>query len=158
MAKDFLIIGCKSPAGMKLEIGIQTTRKNEEGKTVTHVEKTAAYETYTIHGWNHHSYPMRVAMLKSGNAPDVPHGMNTQPYLNRGVPRAFWEQWKKEHPRSWLLRNGILFEAEDEPSAAVMVKDSEKTPAVLAPLSKSDPRISGVTEADFSKRKPEPVE
>jgi hypothetical protein len=69
----------------------------------------------------------------------VPHGLNTTPFLNRGVSKTFWERWKKEHPGSWLLKNEVLFEVadDDHAGAALRVEESAKTPTVFEPLDPS---------------------
>jgi hypothetical protein len=140
MAKETVIIGCKLPAGLKLEIGYKIT---PSGMQV----KAPDYQTVTLKGWNEHTAESRRQGIQLPSA----GGDLLRPYLNRGVPRAFWERWAKEHPDSWLLKNQVLFVAEDEASAALLVKEGSATPAPLAPLNKDKP-LPGITQADFTKK------
>ncbi len=151
MAKDTVTIGCKLPAGIKLEIGLQTTVKDDaSGRPLTSVIRTEAYESVIIRGWNHHSIDMRKQLALSKSGAGVPHGMNTQPFLNRNVPKAFWEQWKKEHPRSWLINNDILFEVAsgDEAGAALRISEAEKTPAIFMPIDSSKTIVPGIVQLE----------
>ncbi len=140
---EIVIIGCKLPNGLILEVGLQTQEKDANGKTIACYRKTEAYESCTLEGWNAHTKEQRKAGLV------VPAGLNmSRPFLNR-IPKTFWERWKKEHPRSWLLKNEILFEAADEASAAMRVAEGAKTPDVLAPLDSTKMAIPGISPADF---------
>lgn len=132
-----VIIGCKSPSGFLLEVGYTI----ESGGRIIRSDR---YQRIVLKGWNAHSEEMRRSGIQ------VPAGTNMRPFLNRGIDKDAWEEWKRLHPNSWLLKNKILFEATDEPSAASMVKDGEKTPTVLAPLNKDKP-LPGITQADFTK-------
>jgi hypothetical protein len=66
----------------------------------------------------------------------MPATLSPEPYLNAGVPKDVWEQWKKEHPNSWAVKQGHIFEVKnsspDENRAAVL--DSMSRPLALAPL------------------------
>lgn len=142
---ETVIIGCKSPSGLVLEIGLQTfVPDSATGRPITAVKRLPSYQRIVIKGWNAHQSEMRVQLLKAGSASDLPHGMNTAPFLNRNVPRAFWEQWKKEHSGSWLLKNGVLFEATDEASAQLQVLESKDTPTVFEPLDRTKVIVPGV--------------
>jgi hypothetical protein len=146
IAKETVIIGCKLPNGLVLEIGYEL---NATGAQI----KSESYERVVIKGWNAHAEPMRIQLAKAKSDSGVPHGMNTQPFLNRGVPKDFWVKWKESHKRSWLLKNEILFEVAggDEASAALRVVEGDKTPKIFEPIDRSKVRIPGVTTADFSK-------
>ena len=146
MAKDTVTIGCKSPSGLVLEVGLQTT-KEVDGKRVTAVERMPDYERFIIRGWNHHSIQMRQQLLESKSETGVPHGMNTRPYLNRNVPKALWERWKADHKTSWLLKNQILFEVAsgDEASAALRVAESDRTPTIFQPVDRNKTIVPGIT-------------
>jgi hypothetical protein len=140
MAAETVTIGCKSPAGFILEIGY--TIGPAGGQVLGD-----NYQRVVIYGWNRHTQPQRIALKEAGSTGDVPHGTNTSPYLNRNVPKAFWEQWVKEHPKSWLLKNEILFAVAsgDHAGAALRQKEGEKTPKILTPLDRNKSTIPGVT-------------
>jgi hypothetical protein len=145
MSKETVTIGCKAPAGFKLEVGLQTLAKID-GKRVAAVQRTESYASYIIRGWNHHSFDMRKQLIETKSTSGVPHGMNTRPYLNRNVPKAFWERWKSEHLNSWLLKNEILFEVAsgDEASAALRVVEGEKTPKIFEPIDQTKTIVPGI--------------
>src|SRR5882672_2292198 len=122
---ETVIIGCRLPSGITLEIGLQTQEKNEEGKLHTMVRRLDNYERIVLKGWHHHNT----------TGLQMPAGVQSdKPYLNRGVSKAAWEQWKKEHARSWLLSRHILFEAANEADAQVKAMDAAQAPSMLAPI------------------------
>lgn len=145
MSDETVIIGCRLPNGLILEVGLQTVAEIEKGKTVAQVKRLPNYQRIALKGWNAHSAEMRAQEIQ------VPAGMNTRPYLNRGVNKAAWEQWKKDHVGSWLLKNGVLFEAKTEAEAQEKSLDISKEKLILAPLDKSALPV-GLAEADFAKK------
>ncbi len=145
--KATVTIGCKLPAGLKIEVGYQKlVPEGKDGKMVPVNERGDDYAYHFIRGWNHHSFEMRKQLAASKSSSGVPHGMNTQPYLNRGVPKALWERWKAEHKNSWLLKNQLLFEVAsgDEASAALRIAESAKTPTVFEPIDSTKVIVPGV--------------
>jgi hypothetical protein len=143
MSKETVTIGCKLPAGLVLEVGLQTV--NKEGRT--DLKKLPNYERYIIRGWNHHSFEMRKQLVATKSTSGVPHGMNTTPFLNRNVPKDLWDRWKASHVDSWLLKNEILFEVKsgDEASAALRVVESVDTPKIFEPIDQAKTIVPGVT-------------
>jgi hypothetical protein len=134
MADELITIGCKLPSGITLEIGLQTTMKDGNGKQMTMVSRTENYRQINLKGWHAHTEHIRMRAREQGVDPMIPAGADMRPFLNRGIKKADWEEWKKTHKGSWLLKNEILFEAADEASAQLRVLESEKTPAPFAPL------------------------
>jgi hypothetical protein len=124
--------------------------EGKDGKMIPINERGPNYARFIIRGWNHHSYEMRKALLEAKSDQGVPHGMNTRPYLNRGVPKSLWERWKADHKRSWLLKNEILFEVKsgDEASAALRVAESDKTPKIFEPIDRNKTIVPGVKPLD----------
>ena len=122
---ETVIIGCKLPSGVTLEIGLQTLEKTPDGKYFTMVKRLDNYERIVLKGWHHHN--TTGLQMPAGVASD-------RPYLNRGVSKAAWEQWKAEHAKSWLLKNEILFEAANEADAQVKAMDAAQAPSILAPI------------------------
>ena len=144
MTEETVIIGCRLPNGLILEVGLQTMAK-VDGKLVAQVKRLDNYQRIALKGWNEHSAEMR------RNEIQVPAAMNTRPYLNRGVSKAAWEEWKATHKGSWLLKNGVLFEAKTEAEAQEKSLDISKEKLILAPLDKSSLPV-GLAEADFAKK------
>ena len=151
MAKDTITIGCKLPAGLVLEVGLQVTVKDgSTGRPITSVARNEDYQRYILRGWNHHTIDLRRQMQETKSSSGVPHGMNTRPFLNRGVPKALWERWKAEHPKSWLLKNEILFEVADgdHASAALRVAEGDKTPTIFEPIDSTKTIVPGIKQLE----------
>jgi hypothetical protein len=155
VAKSTVIIGCKAPAGFLLQVGIQRTQE-VDGKKMPLNLRTSGYQEWRIFGWNHHN--------KTGL--QMPAGYDQRPYLNRGVPKDFWEKWKAENPGIWLLKNEILFEAADEASATLRQLEGDHTPRILAPIEVAkDGKVTNpnaqakmeIQTADFEPNKPASV-
>lgn len=152
---ETVIIGCRLPSGITLEVGLQTREKNEEGKWVTMVKRLDNYERIVLKGWHHHNT----------TGLQMPAGVQSdRPFLNRHVSKAAWEQWKLEHSRSWLLKNEILFEAANEADAQVKAMDAAQAPSLLAPIKLTTTKdgqrpvidgkpIKDVETAEFSKER-----
>jgi hypothetical protein len=150
MAKiETVTIGCKLPAGLKIEVGLQTVEVID-GKRVTSLKRLPDYQSFILRGWNHHTSEMRKQLVESKSTMGVPHGMNTRPFLNRGVPKALWERWKDEHKASWLLKNELLFEvaAGDEASAALRIHESDSTPKIFEPVDPNATIVPGIKKFD----------
>lgn len=142
MSKDTIIIGCKLPNGLILEVGYEIEKGT--GQKIM----GADYAKIVLRGWNEHTASARQQGIQT------PSPTHLLPYLNRGVSKAAWNAWKTAHPKSWLLKNEILFEAADEASAQIRLMEADSTPAILAPIDRAKP-VGGVTEADFTKKTPE---
>src|SRR5579863_1304729 len=139
---ETVIIGCRLPSGITLEVGLQVTEKDSvTGKLTTAVVRGDNYERIVLKGWHWHNT----------TGLQMPAGVNSnRPYLNRGVSKAAWEEWKRTHAKSWLLRNDILFEAVNEADAQVKALDAAQAPNVLQPISVSgDKPAAGIETADF---------
>lgn len=144
---ETVTIGCKLPAGLRLEVGYEIVKNRPdsvEGKMV----RGANYATYIIRGWNHHSHAMRKQLIEAKSSMGVPHGLDTRPFLNRGVPKALWDEWVRKHPDSWLLRNKLLFVAADERSAAMQVAESGDTPKVFEPIDSKKTIVPDIKKFD----------
>jgi hypothetical protein len=137
--QETVIIGCKLPSGITLEVGLQTLGLNSDGKRFTQVKRLDNYERIVLKGWHHHNT----------TGLQLPAGTNMRPFLNRGISKAAWEEWKRTHENSWLIKNGILFEAAGEAEAQSKALDAMEGPAVFAPLDPTKPTIPGVSKADF---------
>jgi hypothetical protein len=140
MANETVIIGCKLPSGIILEVGYSVDEKTSI------VKQGPNYKKIALRGWHAHTAEARKTGLQ------LPAGMSMRPFLNRGIDKAAWDEWKRTHAGSWLLKNEILFEAKDEASAALRVAEGDDTPAPFAPI---DPKKTppGITKADFATEK-----
>lgn len=137
--KATVIIGCKLPSGITLEVGLQVLAKNPENKLFTQVKRLDNYERIVLRGWHHHNT----------TGMQLPAGANMRPFLNRGVSKEAWLEWVRTHKDSWLLKNNILFEAENEAEAQGKTLDSIEGPSVFAPLDPKQTVVPGVKKVDF---------
>jgi hypothetical protein len=152
-ASDTVIIGCRLPSGITLEVGLQTLEKNADGKYFTMVKRLDNYERIVLKGWHHHNT----------TGLQMPAGVSmNKPFLNRNVSRAAWDEWTRTHSKSWLLKNKVLFAANTEAEAQLMALEAvDGTPKVLAPIGltkEGKPLIDGkpakdVETADFVKER-----
>lgn len=129
-AAAILVIGCKLPSGLKLEIG----KPHDPG-----------YRSVDLKGANHGEYQGRA---DSGRifVPKTEQGFG----LTR-VPADLWEEWKKRHKVNatrWL-RDGVLFVAEDGESARAMAADHAEVTTGFEQLN-PDKLPSGITERPAS--------
>lgn len=150
---ETVIIGCRLPHGLKLEVGYKTTRKGADGKVFANYMRSEDYATYVLKGTNEHTIAQRASGIQ------VPSSGNPEPFINRNVPKDLWERWVKEHPGNWYQKSMNIFVVTDGTVASekAMVIDSMSTLAPLAPLNRDgDPRApkktdkhDGVTTANF---------
>jgi hypothetical protein len=135
---ELVTIGCRYPNGYKLEVGIIVERQANGGAPM--VMRGPSYATHTLKGTHWH----QAAIFRMGIL--APNQLNPQPFMNR-IPKAFWEQWKKEHPDSRALKNGDIFEGRDDKNGnpdhasnkAIILDVMAKSPQPLAPVDKSKP-------------------
>lgn len=141
MSTETVMIGCRLPHGLKLEVGYKTTRKGSEGKVFMNYERLENYATFVLKGTNEHVQSARASgiLLPSVGVP--------QPFINKNVPKDLWTQWIKEQggARCWYLKSGNLFVVPngEEASAQAMVIDLITTQAPLAPLNISIDKATG---------------
>ena len=144
MAKETVIIGCKLPSGLVLEVDLQVVATDGRGNEVTAVKRGPNYQRIELRGWNAHTARERASGIQ------LPAGVNTLPYLNHGIDKAAWEAWKDKHKGSWLLRNEILFEAKDAASAQIRMLEGAHTPTPLAPIDPNKSLPKDIAPADFA--------
>lgn len=150
---ETVMIGCRLPHGLKLEVGYKTTRKTPDGKVFANYERADDYTSFVLKGTNEHTMAQRASGIQ------VPSNGNPEPFINKAVPKDLWERWVKEHPRNWYQKSMNVFVVVDGTvaSAQAMAIDSMATQAPLAPLNRDgDPRApkktekhDGVTTANF---------
>lgn len=132
-AATHVIIGCRLPNGITLEVGYSTTipgPNNRPGGTLYQVHDD--YARIHIRGTREHTRELRRRGMQ------VPSVANPEPVFTR-VSKDYWERWRKEHRRSWFITSGNLFESaepEDERKAAAMDAQS-RGPAILQPMDPS---------------------
>jgi hypothetical protein len=128
---NFVTIGCRLPAGMNLEIGLQTTvRGGPQNGLVPQIKRMPNYRRIRING----THARHAPLFREGIR--MPATLRPEPFLTR-VPADFWEAWKKEHEGTSLLRNGELFEVrnvQDAHGVKAQIIDASARPQPLAPL------------------------
>lgn len=141
---ETVTIGCRIPNGYILEVGLQTVAQLKDDTTPM-VRKLPNYKRIRIGGTHDHTLSMRLQGIQ------VPSMLNAAPFLTRGVPKDLWEQWKKEHPGSWAVESGNLFEVRGNERDAIK-EAKDVSPAVLQPLDPTATVSVGsgkVEKADF---------
>jgi hypothetical protein len=130
MSTETVMIGCRLPHGLKLEVGYKTTRKGSDGKVFSHYERLPNYASVVLKGTNEHVQGARAQGIQ------LPAVGNPEPFINRNVSKDLWEQWMKEHPRNWYLKSGNIFvvPGSEEASAKAISTEVMSTQAPLAPL------------------------
>lgn len=151
MSTETVMIGCRLPHGLKLEVGYKTTRKGSDGKVFMNYERLENYATHVLKGTNEHVQASRAAgiLLPAVGVP--------QPFINKNVPKDLWTQWIKEQGglRCWYLKSGNLFVVPnaEEASAQAMVIDLTTTQAPLAPMNISlDPKTGKMVDPRAPKK------
>src|ERR1700677_3031971 len=89
MREETVNIGCRLPAGLILEVGYQVDEKDAAGKTVSNVRRFPNYRRAALKG--------TAQNLIAGDNIILPARVRPQPFINKGFPKAVWEQWKKDH-------------------------------------------------------------
>jgi hypothetical protein len=126
-----VLIGCKLPAGLILEI--VEPGKDDSGKVG--VMPAPIGQRVTLKGGN--SVPrLRNALNEAPMLPRYPFGLTT-------VDKDFWDRWYARNKEMPFVKNGLVFVAKDRDSAIDMAKDRREVKTGLEPLSpKVDPRDS----------------
>lgn len=150
--RSMVTIGCRLPNGYVLEVGLQTTivesTPNGGKALIPRVEQLPSYHKHTLKGTNERiRQGMREGIL-------LPARLKPEPFYNRDVPRDFWEQWKKEHPKNGALKRADIFEvpAGDTNERAATL-DHMQRPGPLEPLEQGKYTVGDVeiTKAQFDK-------
>jgi hypothetical protein len=119
-------IGCRLPAGYVLEVGLQVTAQ-ANGRPITQVNRSDSYQRVYLKGTHSHTVDMRRKKIQ------IPSIGKPEPAYTM-VDVAFWERWKKEHPRAGLLRNQDIFEVKDAKDTAAIQLDVMARKQILAPI------------------------
>lgn len=105
MAEEMVSIGCRLPNGIRLEVGFSAAQKGAGGAPFAMVVKHDNYRQVLVKGTNQH---LIVRDQTRKPIAVLPNQANREPYINQ-VPKAFWEEWVKNNPKSWLITSGSLF-------------------------------------------------
>jgi hypothetical protein len=129
---EVITIGCRLPSGYKLEVGYEVATKVGNG-LATQVRKLDSYRTFKLKGTHEHTRAQRLANIQ------VPSLLRPKPFINRDVPKALWDEWKRVHARSPLLTNGTLFEVKqtDDRGIAAATLDAMAHDAPFEPIDPS---------------------
>lgn len=119
-------IGCRLPAGYTLEIGLSTTVQ-ANGRPITQVNRREDYQRVYLKGTHSHTVALRRQKIQ------VPSIGKPEPAYTM-VDAAFWERWKKDHPRAAILRTNDIFEVVDVKNTAAIQLDVMARPQPLAPI------------------------
>jgi hypothetical protein len=102
--EEVVSVGCRLPAGLILEVGLQTTIQDPlSRRPITMVAQTSTYRRFALRGTHEHSRPLRAQGIQ------VPAIRNPQPFINRNVPKALWEEWYKNNKEKWACRKGHVY-------------------------------------------------
>lgn len=154
---ETVTIGCRLPNGYVLEVGYSVVAAASDGRSMTQVTRGSNYARHVLRGTHMHTAELRRAKIQT------PAVLAPEPFINRNVPKALWDEWMKTHSKDWVIRSGNIFEVKDAKNAAnvqAAVMDSMASPAVLAPLDPSKPLVFGkdlngddivIDKADFTK-------
>jgi hypothetical protein len=123
---EFIEIGCRLPAGYTLEVGLQVTVQ-ANGRPMTMLARNDDYERRYLRGTHTHTADMRRKKIQ------VPSIRAPEPAYTK-LPVAFWERWKKEHPKANVLKTGMMFEVKDVSNKAAIQLDVMARPQPLAPI------------------------
>lgn len=131
MSTETVTIGCRLPAGISLEVGLQTTVDGGPfNRPIAQIKQLKNYKKVTLRGTHEHTRETRNMGIQ------VPSMLNPKPYINRNISKDFWEEWKKDHPDSYLLKQGLIFEIKNGVDAAnskAAAIDAMAQPAILQP-------------------------
>jgi len=122
---ETVTVGCKLPNGMHLDLYIPTGAKQRsaDGSEVP-IYRT---ERVTVRGGYSGSQP-GVFSLPPGTAG-----------LTMRVPKDFWDAWAKANAGMPVVRNGLVFAANDKNSARSMVAERKSELTGLEALNKDAP-------------------
>lgn len=141
---ETVILGCRLPNGIVLEVGLQTTVKGgPQGRPIENLKRLDSYMRLRIGGTHDHTREMRKAKIQ------MPAMLNPPPFITRNVPKALWDEWKRTHPGSWFIRSGNLFEVKDEKDLPAILIDSAARPVPLAPIDATKSLVVGVDKLNL---------
>jgi hypothetical protein len=144
MSNDTVIVGCRLPSGITLEVGYTTVVTSAGGAPYARYTKGADYQAITLKGTNQHLLVREAGTRKILTV--LPGKRDREPYINHGVPKDFWDRWCKEHAESPLLKTGQIFVIPKPADQAAVTKDAKAMgPAIFEPLSQTEKmKIDGV--------------
>lgn len=130
MSKETVTLGCRLPSGMTLEVGLQTTINGGPlNRPIAQIKQLDNYKRVTLKGTHEHTADTRRMGVQ------VPSMLNPKPYINKNISKDFWEEWKKDHPGSYLLKQGLIFEIkEGDANSKAAAIDAMAQPAILQPV------------------------
>lgn len=132
MSAETVTLGCRLPSGMTLEIGLQTTvNGGPHNRPIAQIKQLDNYKRVTLKGTHEHTADTRRMGVQ------VPSMLNPKPFINKNISKDFWEEWKKDHPDSYLLKQGLIFEIKggaDSANSKAAAIDAMAQPAILQPV------------------------
>ena len=128
MADEYVIVGCKAPNGLILNLD----RYERPDNSRLDVNRIDGPRTVTLAGWAHD--------FNKPNPTEETHGAR----LNR-VPKDFWEQWFAVHDKSSLILDGIIIpppKAAGRDNATAVAREMADRPAMFPPATPA--KVPGV--------------
>jgi len=141
-----VMVGCRLPNGLILEVGYEIYDVDEEGKRFVNYRQTDRYKRVRLNGWNDASGAKQAIRYAREQKLDV--ALLPPAPLNPGVglttvDEEFWLEWKEKHKDMFKrLSSGdkpMLFEAKNQNESNAMTKALMSAPAVLAPIDGKKP-------------------
>lgn len=140
-ASDIVVVGCKLPNGLVLNLDRYVPiGPPEKGQIRREVSRVGPF---TLRGWAHERDKAPPADMVGG-------------YALTPIPRDFWEEWLKRNEDSDLLRDGLIFAGESLARAKAEAQEKAAIPLMYAPARPGDvPGVGIATDGDeMGKGKP----
>lgn len=148
--EETVCIGCRLPNGLKLEVGFTVNNKGTGGAPFAMVVKSDAYRTFTLKGTNQH---MLIRNGENKIVAQTPRHLNAEAYINRNVPKALWDRWVQENPKSYHLRTKQIFVAPKVDPATIRAASLDAAAVssnLIEPIDKS--KTMKIGDAEMSAR------
>lgn len=118
MSGPTVIVGCKLPHGLVLELGYDP---------ITGI-RGENYKSVKINGAN---------QFKKPGDPHTSEGLG----LTTGVDKAFWDEWLKRNGTLKYVAEGLVFAQPEIKSAEAAKRERETLKTGVEPLAQTDPRL-----------------
>ena len=123
MSTETVIVGCKLPHGIILELGYILGKGGE-------VTRGPKYQSFVIKGTNE-GRQFKGEKATAGEWALTPN-----------VPKDFWDEWLKKNGELGYVKADLIFAMPEAKSAATVVREREALTTKLEPLDpKGDPRV-----------------
>ena len=129
---DVVMVGCKLPHGIILELLEPSSGTNSDGKVVQLLQPPPAGQRITLKGANSLREDKRAAQGQF-------------PYAVTPVPRTFWEEWFRRNKTLEFVVKGFVFAERSEADAKAKGREGASLLTGLEALAtKDDPRVKQI--------------